>query len=77
MIIRDRTFSASSVHHEAPAVNGKQFEAVTEELILLSTRNANLEQQLDEIKKKYDSLQVHSQWLILRNPSSFTKILNI
>lgn len=58
MINRDRTFSASSIAHESPAVNTKQFEAVTEELILLSTRNANLEQQLDEMKKKYDALQV-------------------
>jgi len=35
----------------------ERFEAVTEELILLSTRNANLEQELDEMKKKYDLLQ--------------------
>ena len=66
MIIRERTFSASSIHHEVPNVNSKQFEAVTEELILLSTRNANLEQQLDEMKKKYDSLQV----LTLKEPTN-------
>jgi len=74
MIRRDRTFSASSIQHEQPAVNSKQFEAVTEELILLSTRNANLEQQLDEIKKKYDSLQDQMLHSMKNSQSDATQI---
>ena len=37
--------------------NQLQIETMQKEVIILSTRNANLEQQLEEMKKKYNALQ--------------------
>eukprot|EP01084_Bolivina_argentea_P132893 234511_1 len=60
----------------------KEMEAMAKEVILLSTRNANLEQELDESNKKITRLKEEIDSLIYNNNLSIDilnlcKILNI
>ena len=43
--------------NDNPKFDQLQVEQMQKEVIVLSTRNANLEQQLDEMKQKYEALQ--------------------
>ena len=53
--------SSSSSNGDNPQFDKLQFETMQKEVVLLSTRNANLQQQLEEMKKKYNSLQLKKE----------------